>query len=553
MRIAIGSTERSLTAGGETDWEEVFRLAEQHHVLPMIVDAAYCVYGSDLPWDRLEPYKKRAKRITYLQAIKTERFCSLYRFLSEQGLNPLVIKGLICRELYPNPDFRFSADEDLLIPPQKALEYHEALLAYGLKTDSSEQSITSAQETAYKSLDGVLFLEVHRFAFPPDSGAYGKYNTYFADVFIRAVKETCSGVDIWTMAPTDHLFYLICHAIKHFLHGGCGIRQVCDIGLFAREYGEQIEWMRLMKQIDSIHARDFTASFFAIAQESLGIDLPKVPEGLRISETDPEAMLDDILESGVYGSSTMSRKHSATMTLRAAENSASGMSDKKVSRIRTLFPTVSSLSKRYPYLVKRPWLLPVAWTQRIWRYIKARDASNTPAQALDIRRKRVASMMQYGLLSGRPVKQVDTGQYLTALSDLIKEGHEVGIPVTGSSMTPFLADGRDQVFVKAPEQPVRRGDIVLYRRRDGSFVLHRVHRVHGKGSCATFDIIGDAQDRIEHNVQRKQIVAVVARARRKGEIIEPGCFYWWFFQHVWIGMIPLRRFLMRLYAVRYRL
>ena len=35
------------------------------------------------------------------------------------------------------------------------------------------------------------------------------------------------------LAPTDHLLCLLCHAYKHFLYAGFGIRHVCDIGIFA--------------------------------------------------------------------------------------------------------------------------------------------------------------------------------------------------------------------------------------------------------------------------------------------------------------------------------
>ena len=435
LRTAIGSEDSNLAACSEIAWEEVFRLAEQHHILPMIADAAHRIYGDDMPWDGLEPYKKRAKRLIFLQTMKTERFLLLYRFLSGQGLTPILMKGLICRELYSNPDYRFSADEDLLIPPEKAREYHDVLLAYGLKADSPDEQAVTAQETSYKSADGVLFLEVHRFLFPPDSDAYGKYNEFFADIFDRAVTETINGVEIRTMAPTEHLLYLICHAVKHFLHGGCGIRQVCDIGLFASKFADRISWEQLAEQIDSIRAKDYTAAIFTIAERFLGIDLTGVPEGLRSSETDPEALLDDILDSGVYGSSTMSRKHSAAMTLHAAENAGSGTPDRKHSVLRTLFPSVSSLSKRYPYLNKHPWLLPAAWMQRFFQYIKERSASNTPGDALRIGHERVSLMKKYGLLSEQPVKQVDTDEYLSAMCGLIEEGHEVSIPVIGSSMT----------------------------------------------------------------------------------------------------------------------
>ena len=552
MRAALGNAEGKPPACSDIAWVEVFRLAEQHHVLPMVLDAAHHMYGDEVPWDRLTTYKKRAQRMTYLQTVRTERFLSLCRFLAGRGLTPLVMKGLICRNLYPEPDFRFSADEDLLIPPEEALAYHEALLEYGLKTDSAEESVISAQETPYRSGDGVLFLEVHRYPFPPESGAYGGYNSYFTDVFESAVTETFDGTAIRAMAPTDHLFYLICHAVKHFLHGGCGIRQLSDIGLFAQRYGEQIEWTRLGRQLGSISTRDFAAAFFAIAEEKLGIDLSAVPDGLRKSGNDPEAILEDILESGVYGSSTMSRKHSSTITLHAAENARSGPSGEKSSRTRTLFPTLAGMKRRYPYLERLPWLLPIAWIQRICHYLMAQGAGNTPGEALRIGRERVSLMKRYGLLSDQPARQVDTGQYLTALSELIEEGHEVSIPIAGSSMTPFLGDGRDQIFVKAPWRPIRKGDIVLYRRGNGDFVLHRVHRVHGSGNKTSYDVIGDAQARIEHGIQRNQIVAAATRARRKGKIIEPESFYWRFFQHIWIRIIPLRRLLMRLYAVVYK-
>ena len=549
MRIAIGNQTEKIAASSDVAWKEIFHLAEQHHVLPMVVNAAYGEYGTEVPWDRLTRYKKRAQQLTYLQMVKTERFLSLYRFLASKGLTPLVMKGLICRDLYPNPDFRFSADEDLLIMPDQAETYREVLLQYGLKTDSSKESVASEQETSYKSEDGVLFLEVHRFAFSPDSVAYGDYNSFFEDAFDRAVTEMHAGVGVRTMAPTEHLFYLVCHLLKHFLHGGCGIRQVCDIGLFSQKYMDQIDWPRLTEWLDSISARNFAASLFTIAQESLGIDLTGIPIDLRSSETDPKELLDDVLDSGVYGSSTMSRKHSASITLGEVESAKSKVSFAKTRKVQMLFPPASSLVKRYPYLIKHPWLLPIAWLQRVFGYLKRLDKSNTPGEALRVGQERTALLKQYGLLSRPNTKQVDTSQYLSALCELVEQGHEVSIPIAGSSMTPFLIDGRDHVFVKAPANPICQGDIVLYRRFDGNYILHRVYRVHDDGDITTYDMIGDAQNIIEQGIQRKQILAVATRIQRKGRIMEPGCFFWWFFQHIWLGIIPFRRLLMRVYAL----
>ncbi len=183
--------------------------------------------------------------------------------------------------------------------------------------------------------------------------------------------------------------------------------------------------------------------------------------------------------------------------------------------------------------------------QRFVRYAKGQNSkSDSASKALRIGKERSALVQQLGLLDASPKKTVDTGVYISSLLELVQKGEEVGLPVAGSSMTPFLGDGRDQVFLRKPDRPLKRGDIVLYRRNNGDYVLHRIHKVRGK----EYDIVGDAQNRIERGINRDQIFAIVTRARRKGEIIEPNSFHWWFFQNVWIGMVPLRSPLLRLYA-----
>ena len=56
---------------------------------------------------------------------------------------------------------------------------------------------------------------------------------------------------------------------------------------------------------------------------------------------------------------------------------------------------------------------------------------------------------------------------------LLLEGAELPLVISGGSMLPFLASGRDSVMLKAPDRALRRGDIVIYRRENGAYVLHR--------------------------------------------------------------------------------
>lgn len=111
------------------------------------------------------------------------------------------------------------------------------------------------------------------------------------------------------------------------------------------------------------------------------------------------------------------------------------------------------------------------------------------------------------------------------------------LTVTGNSMSPFLIHGRDSVWLSRPPRPVRRGDILLYRRENGMYVLHRVYKV----TKESYTMLGDAQTEPERGIRAEQVIAVVTRVERKGQCLVPGCFWWFFFEKIWIRVVPLRK------------
>ena len=142
------------------------------------------------------------------------------------------------------------------------------------------------------------------------------------------------------------------------------------------------------------------------------------------------------------------------------------------------------------------------------------------------------------------MRNVDTRMYVSMLRELVREGKEVSMLITGSSMSPFLLSHKDTICFKAPWRPLRRGDMVFYERESGQFVMHRIYKLRKEGLY----IVGDAQREIEGPVNPSQIFAVVTKARRRGKWVEPGNFWWEFFAHVWLWVIPLRPLIMKTYS-----
>lgn len=142
------------------------------------------------------------------------------------------------------------------------------------------------------------------------------------------------------------------------------------------------------------------------------------------------------------------------------------------------------------------------------------------------------------------MRTVDTRAYVSALRELVEEGKEVSMLIAGSSMAPFLVHRRDYIYFKKPERNLRKGDMVFFERDSGQYVMHRIWKVKPDG----YYIVGDAQNEIEGPVREEQIFAIITKVRRKNQWIAPGDFWWEFFEHIWIRMIPVRRIVMKLYA-----
>lgn len=88
--------------------------------------------------------------------------------------------------------------------------------------------------------------------------------------------------------------------------------------------------------------------------------------------------------------------------------------------------------------------------------------------------------------------------------------------VTGTSMVPFLLDRQSVAYITKKEKyHCKRGDIYLYQREDGAFVLHRIYRVLDE---EWFLMNGDSQVYLER-VHRNQIKAECVKIRRTRKLI----------------------------------
>lgn len=385
---------KAAVSGGEipaesVDWPAVFALAGQQKLLPILFEAVRKMPAAGENAVLFAVTKQQVIGQVLNQTVRSAEFADLYRKLRAAGLYPIVVKGQLCSRLYPLKDHRISADDDLYIPDAEFMACHEQLLVNGLTTDTPADELSTADEVSYTKKGSPLYIELHRHLFDSSEDTHDELNHFFTDLKPIEVDG------FLTMPPHEHLLYLLLHAYKHFVRSGIGLRQFCDIGLWARAYHGEIDWQRLHEQCESVHAATFAAAAFRIARDYLDIefDLP-APWSEAV---DVEPLLHDSLCGGVYGSNDLTRLHSSTVTLNAVKASRTG---EKSSVLRTVFPKREYLERRYPYLKKRPYLLPVAWAQRLAHYAseKQSGAGNSASGSIKLAKERIELMKRYDIL-----------------------------------------------------------------------------------------------------------------------------------------------------------
>lgn len=376
------------------EWRQLYQTACVHKVVPIL----YEILGQSPGFCHGDPaLAARWKQSTLLeasnQARRTQRLLSATRLLDEADIPYAVVKGALCRQMYAKPDLRPSGDEDLLIPAGERTRCGELFAGSGLVP----AAVQGGDEVDHwMDPQTGLHIELHNRLFSDGWPAGAALNPYLTQALAQAVSVSVEQATVKTLPPTAHFVFLLAHALKHFIAGGFGVRTLCDILTFAERYQAQIHKETVYQKLEQLHGRIFFDQLMAIGQAYLDFH-PDALGWVMSAPADDEPLLEDMLAAGIYGQSSMDRRHSGALAMEAVRNGQTAPSLKAA-----LFPPVSQLSGRYPVLRRAPCLLPAVWLHRIGRYgidvLRNRNSGNTPGEAIALGKQRTEMMVRYAII-----------------------------------------------------------------------------------------------------------------------------------------------------------
>ena len=159
--------------------------------------------------------------------------------------------------------------------------------------------------------------------------------------------------------------------------------------MYIEAYKDKFNWNHIYEVLDELHIQTFIVNILGLAYVHLELDIDSFQYPKDFHLLDNDDLLDDILDAGVFGKSSMERVHSSTMTLNASTG------NKNI--LRSIFPTSKELSGRYTYLKKNPFLLPIAWLNRIFHYVTDKNNGDS-TKTVEIGNQRIELLKKYDMI-----------------------------------------------------------------------------------------------------------------------------------------------------------
>lgn len=141
-------------------------------------------------------------------------------------------------------------------------------------------------------------------------------------------------------------------------------------------------------------------------------------------------------------------------------------------------------------------------------------------------------------------KSVPNEVLISQVAELIRQGRTVTLTARGNSMTPFIADRRDQVMLgPCTEADLQPGAVVLAEDTHHRYVLHRIIRREGDA----LTLLGDGNVGQTEQTDIHHVMGLLMAVIRKGRTYPTDGTVWQRYSRWWKRLTPVRRWLLAIY------
>ena len=330
----------------DINWQTLRKIAEEQKILPLIYDTVAKLEKTGPDAETMKKWQDETLFCAYFFTMQNEQFYSVFRAAEEKGVDMLLLKGVVLKDLYPVPELRTMSDCDIIIKKEQLEEVKEVFASEGY--------------TIAKELENAVEFE--------KKGSLKFELSYSLFSFVKSKKEF--NINIWeNIAPVigNHIvklsdensfIYSIVHLAKHIMHKGAGIRNLVDIVLLAKQ--KDLDWSYIIKQMKLLNIEKFFYGIMKVSEENFG--LPRYFEHPDVDDDILNKLIGFMMSNGIYGATD-------NIFIYDVRNSEGSKLRRRLNYIERIFPPREKLTERYSYAKKYPVLISVAWIHRLFKVI----------------------------------------------------------------------------------------------------------------------------------------------------------------------------------------
>lgn len=342
---------QKLKALPTVDWQALYNLAQSHNVTGLVGRIL-----ADLPTDHRPP---KALAVAFRQAMGQTLMSYEKRMVAVQVMEQtltdahipyLTVKGACTAAAYPDPSLRTCGDTDIVLTPEHQREAVRTLEQRGF-----------AKKVTH---DDVVMLTLHGFEFELHTrleSINDGSRALLANPFAPEVAYNKSK-NIWVLQPVYAVYYTVLHLLHHIKTGGAGVRMLLDTDLLLRK--DPTLAPQVLELAERSGLEQSFSCILALCNQWLDTPMPCWVPALDTDTVEKFAAV--ILGGGVFGHGN-GNTGAVFLARQKAVKGDNTPFTRLVALFRYCFPKADYMAYQFPYLIRRPWLLPFAYLHRFCR------------------------------------------------------------------------------------------------------------------------------------------------------------------------------------------
>lgn len=213
-------------------------LAQEHCTVPFVLP---CLRSASV-----YPSMKHKVKEMMLNYYQIEHFTrTTVSLLKENHIDCYLLKGLSLADCYPVPEYRKLGDLDLYLAEPEMLSQAQTVLesnGYILQDELSDHHVNyyyTFPKTGRRFILELHYRVVGQYQY---SRTNEIVDLVYSPTQLKKSSQMIHGYSYTVLPPTEYVFYMIHHMLKHYLYSGFGIRLLCDFTFYLKRHESEIDF-----------------------------------------------------------------------------------------------------------------------------------------------------------------------------------------------------------------------------------------------------------------------------------------------------------------------